>query len=80
MGTPHLRAEANFTLGLKPFTPSGIVTLNGHTTDVMHVHAHGEHAASCSADGSVLVWSLRNPGAPLCRWTSWGAYCVQVPA
>lgn len=35
-------------------------SLLGHRGQVLCVHAHGEHAASCSSDGDVLIWSLRD--------------------
>jgi len=49
--------------------------LHGHEDQVLGMHAYGETLASCSADGSVQLWSLAD-GLPLRRWR-WHAYCVQ---
>ena len=34
--------------------------LRAHRAQVLALHPHAEHLASCSADGEVLVWSLRD--------------------
>ena len=51
------------------------MVLSGHTDQIFGIHAHDEHLASCSADGTVRIWSLSD-GQQKRRWR-WPAYCVQ---
>ena len=80
-----LREQANAFLssGAKSFVPRHSVTLTGHGDQVMHAHAcnaaGGEDVlASCSADGTVGIWSLGESPALLRQWPKMEAYCVQL--
>ena len=73
------RADAELMRnGGRGFQPQGGTSLVGHRADVLHLHACGEHVASCAADGEVLVWDLGAGGTIARRWAGWRAYCVQL--
>ena len=78
--------------GKASFVPRNSTVLTGHNDQVLHAHASDgwdgpdDHLASCSADGTVCIWSLggERDGAPyasmLRRWPRLGAICVQLDA
>ena len=51
--------------------------LRGHRGQVMGVHALGDHAASCAADGSLIVWSLSGACLERQHWLN-SPYAVRL--
>ncbi|KAL1521301.1 hypothetical protein AB1Y20_020970 [Prymnesium parvum] len=75
-----LRAEASAAAArqARGFAPRRAAAFHGHAAAVLHLHADAGRVASCSSDGSVLLWSL-DGGALLRRWPL-RAYCVHLAA